>query len=123
MSETTRGKHWAEEMAARGYWTQKLTTSAFAGLADWLLVHPDFGNCFVEAKKLQKNGSAFVPSQCTKAQQFFLEAVSRHGGMAFILVLGPDRWYMSRVKGKVKRVARTQFNLGAEPYPEGWSEA
>lgn len=122
MSERSRGDKWAEVMRARGCWVQKLSTSDFSGLPDWLLVHPTFGNCFMEAKKLQEKGSAFVPSQCTRAQRFFLEAVARHQGQAYILVLGPVNWCMARVREEVKVMTRKEFRAMAESYPRGWKE-
>ena len=123
MSERSRGDKWADVMRAEGAWVQKLPSSSLAGMPDWMLVWPPFGVCLVEAKKLQEKGSAFVPSQCSTAQRFFLEVVARHGGHSFILVLGPDRWYMQKVLLTVSPVFRDIFDALAEPYPEGWSEA
>lgn len=70
----------------------------------------------MEAKKLQPTGSAFVPSQCTRAQRFFLEAVGRHGGLAFVLVLGPESWYMHQVFDRVGRLPRRTWQKLSEPY-------
>jgi hypothetical protein len=102
-----------------GNWVCKLPASSLAGLPDWLLVCRPHGICLVEAKKLQPKGAAFVPSQLTKAQRFFLEVVARHGGMAFVLILGPGHWLMVRVeKGGVERVSRREFNFMSHPYLE-----
>lgn len=115
-SERDRGDLWAEVMRAWGAWVHKLSTSVFSGLPDWLLVHPSLGITLVEAKKLQESGAAFVPSQCTRAQRFFLEVVSRYGGSCYVLVLGPDSWYMQRVEGSVEALAREVFDALAKPY-------
>ena len=122
MSERSRGDQWADVMRARGGWVQKLPCSSLAGLPDWLLVMPPWGISLVEAKKLQEKGAACVPSQFTRAQRFFLEVVARHGGHSFILVLGPDRWYMEKVLLTAGPVFRDIFEALAEPYSEGWKE-
>ena len=93
------------------------------GFPDWLMVMPGLGICLVEAKKLQESGSAFVPSQCTRAQRFWLETVARFGGQSYILVLGRDCWYMSRVEEVVKAIPIEEFGEMAEMYPGGWSGA
>jgi hypothetical protein len=80
------------------------------------MVKPGLGICLVEAKKLQEEGSAFVPSQCTRAQRFFLEVVARHGGRSFILVLGPRWWYMQQVMDRVKAISRRDFDALGEVY-------
>ena len=121
MSERSRGDQWAEVMRARGAWVQKLP-ALIPGIHDWLMVRPGLGICLVEAKKLQEKGSAFVPSQCTRAQRFWLEVVARYGGRSYILVLGPDKWVMLPVQGKVKRISRQVFKQWAQSYPEGWVE-
>ena len=113
-SERVLGDDWAEVMRARGDWVVKLPSSSMAGLPDWLWVRGP--SRFVEAKKLQERGSAFVPSQCTRAQRFFLEAVARHGGLSYVLVLGPDSWYMQRVFDHVVAISREVFEAKAEAY-------
>jgi hypothetical protein len=109
-------------MRARHAWVQKLP-ALLTGIPDWLMVKPGLGICLVEAKKLQEAGSAFVPSQCKRAQRFWLEVVARHGGQSYILVLGRDCWYMSRVEGKVRAISIEEFGEMAELYPGGWSGA
>ena len=68
----------------------KLPASSLAGLPDWLLVEPGQGVCLVEAKLRRPMGAAFVRSQLTRAQRFFLECVSRFGGIAYVLILDPS---------------------------------
>jgi len=80
------------------------------------MVHPAYGICLLEAKKAQEKGAAFVPSQCTRAQRFFLEAVGRHGGQAFVLVLGPSMWAMHEVRDQVVPLTRMDFDSYGEPY-------
>ena len=113
-SERILGDDWAAVMRARGDWVVKLPSSSMAGLPDWLWVRGP--SRFVEAKKLQERGSAFVPSQCTRAQRFFLEAVGRHGGRAYVLVLGPDTWFMHQVHDHVVALSRVIYGQLAEDY-------
>ena len=115
-TERALGNCWAKLMSNVGHWVQKLPASSLAGLPDWILVTAEVGIVLVEAKLLQSRGNAFVPSQCTKAQRFFLEAVSRHGGEAYVLVLGPESWYLHRVKGKVEFLAREVYDRFARSY-------
>lgn len=117
-SERILGNDWAEVMRDRGAWVQKLPASSLAGLPDWLMVHPDVGICLVEAKKLRNSGAAFLPSQCSRAQRFFLEVVARYGGKSRVLVLGPDSWFMWRVTGwgGVAPLDRAVFEQHAEAY-------
>lgn len=118
-SERQLGNRWAAFMRACGWWVCKLPASSLAGLPDWLAVGGPYGITLVEAKKLQPKGAAFVPSQCTRAQRFFLNAVARHGGVAFVLVLGPDTWLMQRVeKEGVQRINRRTFDFMSHPYLE-----
>lgn len=120
-TERGRGNLWAELMRAAGWWVQKLPCSALSGLPDWLAVCRHYGITLVEAKKLQPKGAAFVPSQCTRAQRFFLEVVARYGGRTFVLILGPETWMMVEVEARVgvRRVNRREFNFFSQPYLEG----
>lgn len=115
MSEKSLGELWAEEMRGEGSWVEKVP-AILTGFPDWLMVRRPEGICMIEAKLLQEGGSAFMPSQCSRAQRFWLGVVARHGGAAFVLVLGPDAWYMERVKNKVKRISRRVFERLKCPY-------
>ena len=114
-SERALGDRWATFQHGLGNWVCKLPASSLAGLPDWLMVDC-FGVSLVEAKKIQPKGAAFVPSQCTRAQRFFLEAVGRHGGRAYVLVLGPERWFMLPVFDHVTALSRVTFGELAETY-------
>jgi len=117
-SERALGDRWAAKLRARGWLVQKLPSSALAGLPDWLVVHAHAeGTWLVEAKKLRAAGRwAFLPSQCTRAQRFFLEVIARAGGKTAILVLGPESWMLVSVCTTVQRVSRTDFEHAAEEY-------
>jgi hypothetical protein len=114
-SEKALGTKWAEFQRGMGNWVVKLPASSLAGLPDWLLVDP-LGISLVEAKLLQPRGNAFVPSQLTRAQRFFLEVVARHGGRSYVLVLGPESWFMMPVRDHVTALSRRIFDQLAEPY-------
>jgi hypothetical protein len=115
-SERELGDLWAELHRSVGNWVQKLPSSDLSGVPDWVVVQKELGTCFMEAKKLQPKGAAFLVKQCTRAQRFFLEAVARHGGEAYILILGPDSFLEVRVVDKVKPVPRRHFDRFSVPY-------
>jgi hypothetical protein len=117
-SERALGNRWAKQLRDAGWWVQKLPSSALSGLPDWLAVSKHYGITLVEAKKLQPKGAAFVPSQLTRAQRFFLEVVSKYGGRAFMVILGPDAWMMVEVDSTcgVERISRREFDHMSEPY-------
>lgn len=120
-TERGRGNLWAKGWRAAGAWVQKLPASSLAGLPDWLLVFPGRGICLVEAKLLRPKGHAFLPSQLSRAQRFFLSVVARHGGEAWVVVLGPESFLEVRVMpdGEIPRVKRSYFNFASVPYPLG----
>ncbi len=115
-SERKLGDQWAKLKRSQGAWVVKLPASSLAGLPDWFIVERRTGTRVVEAKLLQVKGSAFVPSQCTRAQRFFLECVNRHGGRASILILGPGEWAEIPVWGDVEAVSRDAFYREAKGY-------
>ncbi len=110
--ERELGDRWAEKLRSLGAWVVKLPGSSLAGLPDWLVVQRPFGIRLVEAKVSQTVGAPFVPSQCTRAQRFFLEAIARHGGLASVLILGPESFYECRVYDTVRAVQWPEFLCG-----------
>jgi hypothetical protein len=118
-SERALGDRWAELLRGRGCWVCKLPASSLAGLPDWLVVEPHAGIRLVEAKLKRRSGAAFLPSQLTRAQRFFLEVVSRFGGDSRVLILGPETWLEDQVLyGEVQPVEKDTFSWISEPYEE-----
>lgn len=117
--ERLRGDLWAAKLRREGCLVRKVPAWE-AGVPDWMVVAPvthwAWGMRLVEAKQLQAKGSAFVPSQCSRAQRKWLEDVAQYGGHASILVLGPKGWAEFQVLDKVRRVTRREFQEAMQSY-------
>lgn len=115
--ERKRGDDWADVLRGRGCWVVKLPGSSLAGVPDWLVVEPGLGIRLVEAKVRNHGRNAFVPSQCTGAQRFFLRNVSAFGGDARVLILDVEHWAEIPVEPDGVRVVEAwEFAVVAEGY-------
>lgn len=93
--ERERGDKWAAIGIAKRQWYQKLPASTLSGVPDWLVGRWGEGLLFIEAKTYSaiKHSKKGTPrSSCTRAQQFFLDQVIKHGGQSRLLIVGEDRW-------------------------------
>jgi hypothetical protein len=96
---------------------QKLPASSLAGLPDWLVVDEVRGIQLVEAKRMLEGGhTGYRPSQLTRAQRFFLNAVAQHGGDASVVVLGEEGYAEMPWRYAVKPQTRRWLELRMEAY-------
>lgn len=93
--ERSRGDRWATLLRSQGWWVQKLPGSSVAGIPDWLRGHADHGLVWTEAKTLEavmRAKGGLPGNACTKAQQYWLNQLTRYGGQATLLLLDGGMW-------------------------------